>query len=69
MGISADYYTAVPLDPPDHQLNLYIDALMGLTPQILVVTKVPQLRKIMAREVENTMKQLLVAYWGRFLAA
>jgi hypothetical protein len=33
MGIAPNYYTAVPLDPPDHQFNLYIDALMGLTPR------------------------------------
>jgi hypothetical protein len=33
MGISANYYTAVAHDPPDDQINLYIDALMGLTPR------------------------------------
>ncbi len=33
MGISEDYYTAIPQDPPDDQLNLYIDALKGLTPR------------------------------------
>jgi hypothetical protein len=33
MGISEDYYTAVADDPPDDQINLYIDALMGLTPR------------------------------------
>ena len=32
MGIPDGYYTTVPLDPPDHQLQLYVDALMGLTP-------------------------------------
>jgi hypothetical protein len=33
MGISEDYYTAIAHEPPDHQLNLYIDALKGLTPR------------------------------------
>lgn len=33
MGVSENYYTAVPYDPPDDQLNLYIDALKGLTPR------------------------------------
>ena len=33
MGISDNYYTDVPYDPPDDQLNLYIDALKGLTPR------------------------------------
>ncbi len=33
MGISENYYTDVAHDPPDNQLNLYIDALMGLTPR------------------------------------
>ncbi len=33
MGISKDYYTTVAYDPPDDQVNLYIDALMGLTPR------------------------------------
>lgn len=33
MGNPADYYTAIAYDPPDEQINLYIDALMGLTPQ------------------------------------
>jgi hypothetical protein len=32
-GIDDDYYTAVALDVPDAQFNLYIDALMGLTPR------------------------------------
>ena len=32
MGISEDYYTAVAHDPPDDQLNLFLDALKGLTP-------------------------------------
>ena len=32
MGISEDYYTAVAHDPPDDQVNLYLDALKGLTP-------------------------------------
>ena len=33
MGISDDYYTAVAHDPPDNQINLYVDALIGLTPR------------------------------------
>jgi hypothetical protein len=33
MGISDNYYTEVAHDPPDDQVNLYIDALMGLTPR------------------------------------
>ena len=33
MGISENYYTAVAHDPADDQLNLYIDALKGLTPR------------------------------------
>lgn len=33
MGISAKYYSAVAYDPPDDQLNLYIDALKGITPR------------------------------------
>ncbi|MCP4876639.1 MAG: hypothetical protein GY896_14360, partial [Gammaproteobacteria bacterium] len=33
LGISDNYYTEVPHDPPDDQINLYIDALMGLTPR------------------------------------
>ena len=33
MGISEDYYAAVAHEPPDDQLNLFIDALMGLTPR------------------------------------
>lgn len=32
MGVAESYYSAVPLDPPDEQLNLYVDALKGLTP-------------------------------------
>ena len=33
LGISDNYYTEVPFDVPDNQLNLYSDALMGLTPR------------------------------------
>ena len=33
MGISDNYYTQVAYDPPDDQINLFIDALMGLTPR------------------------------------
>ncbi len=33
LGISDNYYTDVAYDPPDDQLNLYLDALMGLTPR------------------------------------
>lgn len=33
LGVSQDYYTAVPPDLPDLQCNLYIDALRGLTPK------------------------------------
>ena len=33
MGISDNYYTDVAHDPPDDQLNLYVDALRGLTPR------------------------------------
>lgn len=33
MGVPEDYYTEVAHDPPDDQINLYVDALMGLTPQ------------------------------------
>jgi hypothetical protein len=33
MGITEGYYSAVAHDPPDHQLNLYFDALYGLTPR------------------------------------
>lgn len=32
MGISDNYYTDIAHDPPDDQLNLYLDALRGLTP-------------------------------------
>ena len=31
LGIETDYYTDIPADPPDDQINLYVDALMGLT--------------------------------------
>ena len=31
LGMSDDYYTEVPPDPPDNQARLYVDALMGLT--------------------------------------
>jgi len=31
LGMADDYYTDVPLDPPDEQAKLYVDALMGLT--------------------------------------
>lgn len=31
LGITEDYYTDVPPDPPDDHVNLYVDALMGLT--------------------------------------
>ena len=33
LGIPENYYTEVPLDVADNQLNLYIDALKGLTPR------------------------------------
>lgn len=33
MGIPPNYHTAVPLDPPDDQIDLYVDALKGLTPR------------------------------------
>ena len=33
MGIPTNYFTAVPVDPPDDQLKLYVDALMGLSPR------------------------------------
>jgi hypothetical protein len=33
LGIPGNYYTVVPLDPPDDQHALYVDALMGLTPR------------------------------------
>ena len=32
LGISPDYFTAVPDEVPDQQLRLYRDALQGLTP-------------------------------------
>ena len=31
LGMTDDYFTDVPLDPRDDQVNLYLDALMGLT--------------------------------------
>ena len=31
LGMGDDYYTDVPPDPPDDQIKLYVDALMGLT--------------------------------------
>ncbi len=31
LGISDDYFVAIPMDIPDAQLNLYLDALKGLT--------------------------------------
>ncbi len=31
LGVADDYYTDVPPDPPDEQINLYVDALKGLT--------------------------------------
>ncbi len=30
LGIDNDYFTAIPPDPPDEQLRLYVDALVGL---------------------------------------
>ncbi len=33
LDIDDDYYADVPPDPPDDQTNLYLDALMGLTPE------------------------------------
>jgi len=33
MGVSENYYTAVPHDPACNELKLYIDALKGLTPR------------------------------------
>ena len=33
LGIPEDYFTEVPFDVPDDQLDLYIDALKGLTPR------------------------------------
>ena len=32
LDIDDNYFTDVPQDPPDEQSNLYLDALMGLTP-------------------------------------
>ena len=34
LGMADDYYTAVPHDPPDDQVELYLDALMGLTSNV-----------------------------------
>jgi hypothetical protein len=34
LGVAADYFTDVPPDPPEAQINLYIDALRGLTQPI-----------------------------------
>ncbi len=34
LGMADDYYTDVPADPSDNQLNLYLDALMGLTADV-----------------------------------
>ncbi len=31
LGVADDYYTDVPPDPPDDQVTIYVDALMGLT--------------------------------------
>ena len=31
LGMEDDYYTDVLPDPPDEQVNLYVDALIGLT--------------------------------------
>ncbi len=31
LGVEDDYYTDVPTDPRNDQLNLYVDALKGLT--------------------------------------
>mgnify|MGYP001826540529 CR=1 FL=1 len=31
LGMADDYFTDVPPDPPDEQINLYVDALKGLT--------------------------------------
>ena len=33
LGIPDNYYIEVPCDLPDGQINLYIDALKGLTPR------------------------------------
>ncbi len=33
LRIETDFFTAVPIEVPDCQFNLYLDALMGLTPQ------------------------------------
>jgi len=30
-GVADDYYTAIAPDPPDNQVNLYLDAIKGLT--------------------------------------
>lgn len=34
LGIEDDYYTDVPPDPSDEQINLYVDALIGLTADV-----------------------------------
>ena len=34
LGMADDYYTDVPHDPPDNQVQLYLDALMGLTSSV-----------------------------------
>jgi hypothetical protein len=34
LGMTEDYYTAIPPDPPDDQVNLYVDALMGLAAEV-----------------------------------
>ena len=34
LGVAGDYYTDVPPDPPDDQVALYVDALMGLTADV-----------------------------------
>ncbi len=34
LGVEDDYYTDVPTDPRDDQLNLYVDALKGLTAEV-----------------------------------
>ena len=34
LGVADDYYTAIAPDPPDNQVNLYLDALKGLTASV-----------------------------------
>ena len=34
LGVADDYYTDVPPDPPDDQVALYVDVLMGLTADV-----------------------------------